>query len=415
MDYRKALLLKRDYPQDVRNQIRIFSIDKKLMNTTLIGSYSYRSSNASDIDLFEEIKKDTIHEIIITFRQHIQKVVNDITLRKDNIYGEVKCGLDHLYYDIPFGYCRNNIYYMDENFASIMANFFYKKFITKEELDTILDISNNEQRGQYEYEVIQTMMRSHYILRWSSNEIMKGYKILVSIDNKAYKYTIEDGIVEKSAINIEGIFRSSDNRYVECSNFIALEYSDANGKTVMLNMPDLYVQKRDYYFGEDLKKSMYTLLYSKYTAFNPFKAIKRMFSYARHYKNIDLLNKAYNIINSQIGNLYNLNTQLKTISKVLKSHGHKPIYMETIYHQIDMIRWNIQSILLSGFNDTSIIEYLKKILSTDIIMPQKEVAEHLDSMTKELSKYINQLALQEAIKYGLYPLPNYLMPSNPPF
>jgi len=415
MDYKKAITLKKGYPEEIKEQIKIYTIDKHTQHTNLIGSFSYRSGNASDIDLLEEIKKDTPTELIYIFCENIKKVINDITLRKDQIYTEVKCGIDHLFYDIDYGKCKNNTYYMPSDFFETMILFYNRKLITKPEMTNIMKIQEAPNKGQYEYEVIQDIMRQHYILRWSANEIMQGFKILVTMDNVAYKYTLNMAVVEKSAINIEGIFISDDNKYVECSNFIWLEYLDKKGDTLMLNMPDLYLQKKDYYFGEDLKKSMYVLLYSKYKSFNPFKAVKRMFSYARHFKLLDILKITYNIINSQIGNLYNLNTQLKTISKVLKTHEHKGINMMVINHQIDYIRWNIQGILLRGFDCTQIVEYLTYVMSKKTLLTQTEVAESLDNISKSISSFIYMITINIMKKHKIYPLPQFLTPKIKPF
>lgn len=414
VEYNKAYFLKRNYTQDVKDQIQLYTIDKETRHTNLIGSYSYRSSNASDIDFLEEIKRKNPEEIIRFFSANLKRVVNNLRLKKNQIFLEVKCGLDHLYYDLDYGNCVNGVYTMPDDLYNNLLYYKQHKFLNKEEFDILAQIALKKISDQYDYETFYNTMRKRYVLRWNFNEIMRGYKKLVSIENIGYKYFIENGIVEKSSINIEGIYINRQNKFIECSNFLWLEYLNKQGQTMMINMPDLYLQYKDEYFGEDLKRSMYVLLYSVTSNYNPFKAIKRMFSYARHFKLDSLLEITYKIINSMYGKLYNLNSQMKTISKVLETNA--VIDVLAVINQLDEIRWEIQSIILRDFNANMVANVINSILfNNNKIIDKNLFINVLTFLTKYIGNFINDKTQDIMELIGLFPLPDQLMPKIKPF
>lgn len=416
IDYSKAYELKKNYPKEVRDQIKLYTIDKKSEDKThLIGSYSYKSSNASDVDLLEEIRRKNPNDIIRFFSKNLKDVVNNLRLNKNQFFLELKSGLNHLYYDIKKGDCKNDIYNIPQCLNSTINKYYKLGFFNDDEYELLNYISKKEIGDQLDYELIHNTMRKRYILRWNAFEIMRGYKKLVDKNNKGYKYTIEDSIVEKSSINIEGIYLSTSNKYVECSNFIWLEYIDRQGKTMMINMPDLYLQYRDEYFAEDLKKSIYSLMYSVTSNFNPFKAIKRMFSYARHFELINLLEVTYKIINSQYGKLYNINTQIKTISKIIEIENKEPVNIDAIFNQIDDIRWNIQNVILDNFDSEKIALIIETLLEPNKMLNKNRIFSVLTLISLIIAEYMNEYTMYLLEDVKLYPLPNFLMPFNRPF
>jgi len=217
------------YPRDIEKEIKLYSIDKKGDGARVIGSLSYKSGNASDVDLYETIFRDNKEAVINLFVSNIKKMTKEINQMKDNFFLEVKCGINHLYY-IDFGKCKNNIYTVNNDFFQLMDIYFKKKLLNNDEYKLIKDIQSIHNKNQLHFELIQKIMRGRYILRWNSSEIHSGYKILKTLDGKEYKYTLEDGVVEKSNINIEGIFITGDNKFSEVSNFFVLEYEDKGGR-----------------------------------------------------------------------------------------------------------------------------------------------------------------------------------------
>ena len=420
INYTKAYETKERYPRDVQQQIKLYSADKHSNKTRVIGSYSYKIDEniASDIDLFEEVKRTNYDDIVIFFCKSIQKVIATIHKKKNQIFNELKCGINHMFKGVDYGHCSNNTYYVNDSYFTLMESYYYNNLIDQNELFTIMEIRDTHPKSQLEYEQIHQLMRNRFILRWTIKEVMQGYKVLQTGLNNTFKYYLTDAVQEKSNINIEGLY-IANGKYTECSNFFFLEYCDSNNNIIIINLPTGLISQhdKDDYFKETLKTSMYTLLYSELN-FNPFKCIKRLFSYARHYKDEHLLKITYDIINSQIGNLYYLCTQFKTIIKVINKSGYKKINQKVLYNQIDKIRWNMQSIIIDQTNFKHILGYLDDFLDNDMDLNEtgKELAEDLDEYYNSiLTAYINPLSMEFLKDNNLYPLPTQYMPSIKPF
>jgi hypothetical protein len=403
--------IKTDYPHDIKNEIKLYTIDEESNKAHVIGSFSYRSGNSSDVDLFEPIARDDKKQVIKIFVAGIKRVVNNLNKKEANYFMEVKCGLDHLFYDINFGTCNNGFYSVSDEFFELMQN--YKKFLSEKEFTFFEMLGTKQQRTQEDFERVKNIIRQHYIVRWNASEINRGYKILNSFSG-TYKYTLELAVQEKSNINVEGIFINADNKYTDCSNFFTLEYKTKYGRRIFMNLSDKANDDFLNFRKEDLKGSMYTLLYSKLSP-NSFKAAKRMFSYGIAFKDLDLMTRAYRVVNTQYGKLYTLTSQMKTILKVLQIHGKKHLYTDALYHHLDYIRWELENLILIDYKFSEVVEQLKMIIDKNIKLSVKNVIEMLDNITHDLSIFLNKKGYELMHHAGLFPLPNYLIPVKKPF
>jgi hypothetical protein len=188
--YSKVLEKKKDYPLDIKKQVKMYSINKETGDTRVIGSFSYRSSNASDVDLFESVTEIDKTSLINFFCSGIKKIVNKINETTKQYFLEVKAGLDHLYYDIDFGTCSHNTYIVANNFFTLMEEYYDKGLLNNTEIDYIRTVRNTNKRTQLNYEKIKDLLRKHYILRWTVKDINNGYKILRDL-NCNYNYPLE--------------------------------------------------------------------------------------------------------------------------------------------------------------------------------------------------------------------------------
>lgn len=399
------------FTRDVLKEIKLYTLDKRNEDAKVIGSLSYRSSNASDCDLFEIIKRNNKNDLIKLFKSGIQRMVRDLTVTKKQYFLEVKLGLDPLFKSIGYGRCSNDNYNVDSEFFNTMRMLYSKKLISDVEMGNINLVEKTSPKRQLEFEIIKSIMRKHTVLRWDKLEIIKGYKVLRTL-NKSYNYTIEEAVCDKSQINIEGIFVNGDNIYSDCSNFFVLEYGDAEKH--LLNLSDDALNNSYEYMKENLSVSTYTLAYSV-LQLNLFKALKRMLSFGRIYKNIDLINKVYPVINSQLGQLYQMTSQLKTIMKILKEHGNKYILKDPIYHQLDKIRFRLQELIFVEYDFNDIYELINVAVSKKEHIKESELYVKLDEITHNLMTFLNKQTYIKMRDIGLYPLPPYLVPQNKPF
>ena len=411
--FKKILDSKTYYTKDIDKQIKLYALDKKSGEAHVIGSMSYRSGNASDVDLFEETIRDNKEEIIKFFAKHIKRITSGLQKLKHQYFLEVKLGQDHLFSDIDIGYCSNDTYMVPPDLFNILTNLSAEGFITPDEYVIVKEIQNTSVKNQLHYELIKQIIRKHAVLRWTSKEIYLGYKLLHD-PNGTYKYFIEDALQDKGQMNIEGIFINANNKFVDCSNFFVLMYKDSNGTEHMLNLPEAALVDATNYRMENLKQSMYTLMYSKLQP-NLFKALKRMMSYGKSFGVIELLKAVYPIINSHLGVLYNIMSQLKTCSKVLKEHRSKYLYKNTMYHTLDDIRFKLQELIFVEYDFSEIIDLITLTLSSSKKIKMSELSEMIDTISKHLMKFLNHQTYQKMVNIGLYPLPDNLLPKEKPF
>lgn len=411
--FEKILKSKTYFTKDINRQIKIYALDKNSNEAHVIGSMSYRSGNASDVDLFEQTIKDNREAIINFFAKNIKNIVSKLQKTKNQYFLEVKLGQDDLYSDVFIGSCANGTYSVPPHLFGILNNLYENGLLSSDEYELIKEIEKVPMKTQLHYEIIKKIMRKHAVLRWTSKEIHLGYKWLIDGDLQRYKYYIEDAVQDKGQINIEGIFINADNKYVDCSNFFVLMYKDAQGVEHMLNLPENALTDEANFRRENLKQSMYTLMYSKLEP-NLFKVLKRMLSYGKSFQDVQLIENVYPIINSQLGTLYNLTSQLKTCAKVLKDHKSKYLYKETLYHTLDAIRFKLQELIFVNYDFREITKLIELALSDEKIKAS-ELSEMIDVVTKHLMKFLNHQTEQKMIKAGLYPLPSHLTPSVKPF
>ena len=411
--FEKILKSKKYFTKDVDKQIKMYSLDKQNNSAHVIGSMAYRSGNASDVDLFEMITRDDLNDIIFFFTKNIQRIVNDLQKTKKQYFLEVKLGTDTLFRDIKIGKCENNVYNIPSELFDILNDLYTKGFIPDKEYVTIEQVQKEPVKDQLCYELIKKIIRSHSVLRWSSKEILQGYKYLIDYNGTKYKYYIQDAVMDKGQVNIEGIFINGDNKYVDCSNFFVLMYKDDKGFEHMLNLPQESFMNLAEFRKENLKQAMYTLMYSKLDP-NLFKVLKRMLSYGKAFEDVDLISKIYPLINSQLGVVYNIMAQLKTCSKVLSDHGSKTLYKTSLYHTLDALRFRLQELIFIDYDFRDVSDLITLTLS-DQKIKMSELSEMINIITKSLMKFLNHQTQEEMSKIGLYPLPANLLPSTIPF
>lgn len=406
------LLERRDFlPSDIKNQFVIYAINKydgdDLDNMKLIGSMSYKTSYASDVDFYEIITKLNRDRLIDFFKERIVKIANDLYEDNKQYFGEVKMGLDKLY-DIFIGNCANDVYNMDNAFQMKINYLYAHKLLNSEEYDIIKNIINKRDKKQIDYEIIKYILRKRYILRWSLNDLNNGYKMLRDKYNIKYKYYIKDALKDKTKINIEGIYINSEGYYQDCSNYFDLRYIDKSGRERNVDLSNDRIYNSQEVKKRDLLENVYTLMNSKLQK-NIMKACKRLFSYGRLTKDIYLLERVYPIINSEIGKLYYLMSKLKTCAKILESP--EPINEPALRHTFEKIRFILDEII--NYNVDNIKETIDDILLGEIA--NKKHIKVIDALNQMVIEFINNVVLRKMKENNIFPLPDIYQPIDKPF
>ncbi len=142
-------------------------------------------------------------------------------------------------------------------------------------------------------------------IHWSVDEIMEGKK---KIEGKEYLLT--DALQTKSVIKID-IIVLDHQRIIEASAFFILylkEGDEIKPINIDENFFDTYV--------DNLAKDIV-----KYKSEKPFKAIKRLWSLSRIKKDIPMLRKLSQLIDSNVSVLGQISADLETIELLLDKYG----------------------------------------------------------------------------------------------
>jgi len=156
--------------------------------------------------------------------------------------------------------------------------------------------------------------------KWSKEEIKRGYK---NIDGNILLFT--DCLQQKSRIKLDIIAIDKDHNITEYSDIYIIRIGEFN-LTDNVNI-------------EDIKTSILNDFYSYANDKKYFKALKRLYSYAKITNAKKLQNDLVSIFNSSLGEDYKTMSDLNTLLLLLEQK-FKPINKEIILTHLKMMKIN---------------------------------------------------------------------------
>jgi hypothetical protein len=311
------------YPEDILQEFALVSIDKK--NSFPIGSYSYRIQKyPSDIDMLEEVVGCcSVSEVVNEFTKNLQKIVEILLSKQNHYFMEIKAGLDE-----RFLIDMDNL----ENVINKVNELRKQELISNEEYQVIIDSQNLNE--------IDKILRDHYVIRWTADEVLKGEKLLPG----GGMITLQQAMRQKSKINIE-IIAYVNGRFIDVSNFFILVLNNPGGPEQVINLPqDIYDNFDDYFVGT-LKDAIVDLLdEGEY-----FKAIKRMWSLARFEHDEGTIFNLKPIISGDVSALNQVKADLAAIIKLYKKSFNPP--HELVIKELSEMKDRISNNLLIDRKD----------------------------------------------------------------
>lgn len=405
MDLDRLLEVKPEssYSNQVLDEIKIVSYNKK-EHAQPFGSYIYRLQKyPGDIDLLENVNECGDHpckskdELIKSFKKKFQKIVKEVIKKRGHYYSEIKCGLDERYL-IKIGDMHKGIFVPNKDLHLKIQKLYREELLPENEFEIIMGILEKSNNNADDYDIISTIIREHYILRWSAKEIISGIKSLPG--NK--KITLEKALEYDTLCKIDMI-TLVNGRFTEITNVYGLGYYDKAGNLHLLNYTadpatlPLEVEK----------------LYYSNKFYSPFKMVKRMFSYARHEylqgekKYANILHGIIPFITGNVSFLYQIRSELETIILLLdKFKNPSP---KAIHSQISEIKNRLSNIIQIDHNELILLQNdLDECIHAK---HNEEKIKILEMVTKDLKKYINELTIEHLIKMGLNPPPHDVLPN----
>lgn len=286
----------------VNNKIGVivekFSVKGKVK---LVGSNQRRGQLfTSDYDLLTELsgRADTL-------AKHFQKVMIEIP-KKDYYFMDFKCGLDsRLIYNFE-----------EDDLTTYLKNPLISKLYKKKILD-----SKGEERVK--------LIRNLFILRWTRDEIIAGYKKLID----GSKYSLIEALQDNTVIKLDVIIPVGD-RFAEVSELYMYKQTTDDNKDIIQSLAD------------DIEKFRHN---------NTMKSLKRLYSIiSLDSPNDKRLSKLELFFNSEYGLLNKYANDLDILLLLTEKHN---ISFEKIVSNIQMIKENIS--LSSVVSKTKILKLNK--------------------------------------------------------
>ena len=393
------------YSQQQIHDIRLLSTNKH-MQAEAFGSATYKIQKyPGDLDLHEVFTNCcTMNEVINKFARILQRIVKNVISERTHYFSEIKAGLDNRY-DIDIG----NIDKGDFNINRDLINkktisLFRNKLLNDKEVRIINNVLDIQFPGGNEYDVLYYIFRERKILRWSSREIIKGYKILPG--NK--KITLKKALEYKTHVKID-IISFINSKFVEVTNFYILTYTDSNGRIHMINLTYNYLDKTEMLqtYHQQIKDEIEKLYYSN-MFYNPFKMAKRIWAMARIDRDEQTIRTLTLTVIGNISFLYQIKSEIEAIIRIFEISESLPII--TINKQVNQFKGKLTNIIEINENEEIAMDNILDRFSSS---KKKDMKFHLLKELKTIIKQIiNRLTIMSLNMIGFNPPPRNYLPDQ---
>jgi hypothetical protein len=243
-----------------------------------------------------------------------------------------------------------------------------------QKLHTDKIINDDELANAIEELKCKTCFRSRRfgVVRWTPNDILKGYVIL----RNGSKYTLKDAMKSKTGLIKIDIVAYIDNKFTEFSIIYRLKYKDKDISDSV----------------EQLFKSFYITTELSYLEQKYFKVIKRLFSIAKKNRDMPKLALLTPILNSELGRINTVISDINTIIFILENVKYIP--SKRIEYEIQLFKPRLANIYTLDKWVKLEKPILKHISSIETIKSRTKLIESLTILKDVLHNLINYYTLQ---------------------
>lgn len=276
-----------NYPDDAVKVLNTmtFSAGKDLK---IMGSMALRSQQyAGDYDGYEIVKGKSTDELVTAFK----KIIKNLQTLPNTYIGDCKAGIIEEWRVLPKGSKK-----LREGVPKIESLFESKIISAKEAKDAIRMLSKKPTVAN---SLLAHQELKFHIVRWTPKQILQGHQKL----RDGRTYTLEEAFNSPTITKLD-VISLVQGKHTEFS--VIYEFH-INGKVIN---PDII----------DPDKSLKESIIALKAEGDKFKVIKRKFALAKlHNKKKDLM-KYHSIINSDLGKLYVVYSDVKTLGELLEQH-----------------------------------------------------------------------------------------------
>lgn len=278
----------KEYPTEAVRVLNAMTFTDKASGLKIMGSSALRSQiYAGDYDGYETVKGFSLNQLVKKF----QEIIKHLKSMPSTYIGDIKCGEVDEWRVIPMKKKTYTLRSAEDKIDLLLEN----GVISSDEAE--------EAKASLKSYVIAKQDIKFQVVRWTPEEVLAGHKKL----RDGRTYTLEEGMSSPSLTKLD-VVAKVNGTFKEFS--IIYEFY-VNGK----NINAFKVEPL-----QSLKESVEYYTLTK----NPYKVLKRKFALAKLKNDLPAVKRYSDIINSPLGSLYLLYSDVKTLGDLLENSDVKP-------------------------------------------------------------------------------------------
>jgi len=378
---------------DTLAAIRTITLDDHFP-TKIVGSFRYAIHEyPGDIDLMEEYVgccsvAETAEKVVVG----IQNIMKKLRKRKLTYLGDFKAGVDARYKVDTGVYVVKNkaltlVNYDAGAIKQALAKIRQAKLLKEKEYNDIISLVV-QNPSFLQHKKLTEAIRKYYVVRWKFADLERGYKRL----RNNVTLQLRDAVAMNTVVKID-IYSLINHRFVEVTNWFLLKSKRQGASTVTLSekMGDYeenVLRDIEIYKNPALKKHM--------------KLAKRMWLYAIHKEDEQMLKKLFPLFSSSAAKLSQILSDCETMMNMLEKLNNPPIrYMIRELEDIKMRMGTILSDTLPTkqanfvFNTINGLDYdvSSEKLTKSLAMIYDVLNDNVDRVSKKFLRGINHKSL----------------------
>ena len=306
-----------NYPSDAMAILDAMSFSGG-KDVKVLGSMSLRSQQyAGDYDAYEIVKRTgKVEKVLDDLASEFQSLIKNLRGMPNVFIGDIKAGSVEEWRVIPLdaGLVNGKIEGYNAVSSKRKVDELYRANIITEGEKRSADELLKDKPSPEDFLVARKKLKFH-IVRWSVPEVLQGSKVV-----RGRRFTLQEAFSSPVISKLDTIGLVQNNKYTDFS--IIYEFQ-CDGKTLNPSFEDI---------GKSLSEDI--VFYKNEN--NPFKVLKREFALAKFRGDEKMIVKLTPILNSDLGRLYSMLSDVGTMIALLEQNQKVP--MKNLRYELDQFK-----------------------------------------------------------------------------
>jgi hypothetical protein len=363
-----------NYPKDVLDVITKISFSKG-RNVEVGGSMGLKSQQyAGDYDLTETVVGHYKNKeaAATAFAKQFQSIVRGLLQTHGLFIGDIKAG-EVPEWKVITGSVRNGriVGYSAAQSRSRLAAL--KPYLSATDFSEAEKFIKAKPSLREFYEALDVL--KFHVVRWSPAAVLRGYVVL--LDGR--HLTLAQAFNSPAMVKLDAVAYIQRSKFADFSIIFTFQ-----NKKDTLNGVDL-----------DFKTELENSMQSYYLLGSTYKAAKRLFSIAKNDNNMKLVEKLSGMFNSDLGRLYSIISDAKTIIYLLENKEN--VSIEKVRYEIDQFRARLGNIYSIGSVGSE--KVLEKLLDMQELPSDAAGRQRLLSAMEKLVDFFDDALNKATVAY----------------